>query len=56
MIDIDKDGDSGDVVFIDETFDANKKGKAIKDVFDGLDDNQAKVCEKHFKYVLAVDL
>ncbi|KAB1202971.1 putative ubiquitin-conjugating enzyme E2 26 [Morella rubra] len=42
VIDIDKDGDSGDVVFIDETFDANKKGKAIKDVFDGHDDNQAK--------------
>lgn len=56
MINIDKDQDSSDVMFRTENFDASNKGKAIQDVSHGSDDDQAKVCDKHFEYVLAVAL
>ena len=45
MIDIDKEGDSADVIFIDEQVDMSNKGKAVEDVFDGYDDLQAQVCD-----------
>lgn len=45
MIDIDKEGDSSDVMFIDEKIHTSKKGKEIKDVADGYGHHQAKVCD-----------
>lgn len=44
VIDIDKDGDSADVMFIDEKFDPSNKGKAILDVSDDYGDHQTQVC------------
>ncbi|KAG2681855.1 hypothetical protein I3760_11G163400 [Carya illinoinensis] len=41
VIDIDKDGDSADVMFIDEKFDPSNKGKEIQDVSDDYGDHQA---------------
>ncbi len=45
MIDIDKDGDSADVILIDEKVDTSNKGKAVGDVFDDYDDLQPQVCD-----------
>jgi hypothetical protein len=45
VIDIDKEGDSADVIFINEQVDSSNKGKAVEDVFDGYDDLQAQVCD-----------
>ncbi|KAL0001221.1 hypothetical protein SO802_015002 [Lithocarpus litseifolius] len=42
VIDIDKEGDSADVMFIDEKVHTSKKGKEIKDVADGYGHHQAK--------------
>ena len=54
MIDVDKEEDSDDVMFIDEKVHKSKKRKEVQDVSDGYGDHQAKVCD--FKYFLVADL
>ena len=53
MIDVDKEEDSDDVMFIDEKVHKSKQGKEKQDVSDGYGGHQAKVCD--FKYVLVAD-
>lgn len=44
VIEIDKDDDCSDVIFIDERGDKNNKGKAVKTVSNGNHDHQTEVC------------
>ena len=53
MINVDKEEDSDDVMFIDEKVHKSKKGKEKQDVSDGYGGHQAKVCD--IKYVLVAD-
>ncbi|KAE8125819.1 hypothetical protein FH972_020590 [Carpinus fangiana] len=55
VIDIDKEGDSADVIFIDEQVDTSNKGKAVEDVFDGYDDLQAQEALANYFFAPGVE-